>query len=332
MNKRTVIKVRYLNTDDSVSRPRKIQKIVTEGEVKYYPMSVGSIGKNTHELEIDPSSFTTHQMYEKAKVPIITIKEETEIEIVRVRFKDVRKKGNGIGRPTRVYKYTTGNTVGYKHIRADHKFNPAIDPDTFITKWDAGPTPTPKAPIRYSDERLMEEFHWTPEQCKANKRGFSAKDIQRLRRKLGTQNMSQDQAREALTKYGSIRKAEQALDAEIQAHSKRIEEALSKKYEVVHMGRWTRVYLKDDEKKVKTIKRTFKGFEKQFRHIILTLKKNDITMPKEATIKELYDLYNVHLDELRARRAEAEYENRKSKDWKHPIKGEKPEVNETSTI
>jgi len=228
--KRSVLRVRYRNSNETLSRPHKIQKIIdTEGKTKYFTMA--------NSREIDPSTFVTKWENKKAKKPTVKPEEDTTTEVIRVRFKDSRKKGNGLGRPTRIYKLTTGEKVEYKRYNPNKNFSSAIDPEDFITEWEKGKTPTPRPLRKYTDEQLMKLGYSLEELHIVRGRTYSAKQVNKLRKLLGgTKNVSGDEARKHLDEHGGMHKAKEALADEIEQVKKRREEAQEN---VTHMGKFT---------------------------------------------------------------------------------------------
>lgn len=228
--KRSILRVRYRNSNGSLSRPHKIQKIIdTEGKTLYFTMG--------NSRKIDSSTFVTKWKDKKAKKPIVTKKLTTTTETILVRFKDPRKAGNGLSRPTRIYKLTTGDLVEYKHYNPNKNFSSAIDPSDFITEWEKGKTPTPRPLRKYNNEKLKEMGYNATEIHEIRGRTYSAKDVKKMRKALGgTKLISGDAARVILDKYGNIHKAYMGMSDEIEAVKGR---RISSQEDVTHMGKFT---------------------------------------------------------------------------------------------
>lgn len=177
--KREVIRVRYRNSTGTLSRPCKLQKLTyDDGSIEYHNMSMKS--RKTGDLEhvtqdkhgndkihysIDPETFITSWETKTKrgvihKEPVSKKINEPKVETVRVRFYN-KKKGNKLGRPTKVYKITPITKFSVKegdnHVEKEKEGTPIytpyvkgsrveLDPSTFVTEWEAGPTPTPRPP------------------------------------------------------------------------------------------------------------------------------------------------------------------------------------------
>jgi hypothetical protein len=226
-----------------------------EGNVKYLTMN--------SKYEKDPSTFTTENIYPKDKKPTVKTEETTITKVIRVRFKDSRKKGNGLGRPTRLYELTTGDKVEYKRYNPNKNFSSAVDPNDFITEWERGKTPTPRPLRKYNNEKLTEMGYTMAEIHDIRGRTYSAKDIKKLRKALGgTKQCSADEARKYLDEHGSYHKTTTAHKDKIDAVRKNREK---EQKNVTHMGKYTHGKAKKPSKNkpAKSLKRKMTKSQKK---------------------------------------------------------------------
>jgi hypothetical protein len=216
--KKEVIQVRYRNSDGTLSRPHKIQKLtLSEDNIEYRKFNNQFITTDLTIFEVVPiitleegkvisrvskeGNRTYSKDYlglteniNKYKLRIKKTKDEKS-EVIRVKFITIEELGGEkhYSRPTRVVKHTRLVKYSVKeedlHVEKEKeesyytKQNSKIilDPNTFITKWAYGPTPTPKPTYE--------------------KRGWRSKDVKILHSHIG---LTYRKCRELLEENGSL--------------------------------------------------------------------------------------------------------------------------------
>jgi len=195
--KRIVIRVRYRNQSGTLSRPHKIQKIEVKGVWKYFTMN--------RSREIDPTLLVFKWEDKNRKIQPVVVKETSIREIIRVKFHTTKNGESKLSRPVRVYKITTKDVVKYiKYPSVGYAKE--INPKEFVTDWKRGKTPRQKPLRKYTKDQLKQLGYSIDEIAKLH-RGFSAKDVSTLRRRMGgTKVISGDIARKLLTNHGGLGK------------------------------------------------------------------------------------------------------------------------------
>lgn len=230
IKQRTVITVRYLNKNGTLSRPHKIQKIITkEGDFKYFNMN--------NKWEIDPSTFTTNWVEKNKKQVPPKIKPTTIVEVIRVKFHVKKKDIQTLSKSTRIYKLTTGDKIEYKRYNSNKNYGAPLNPSEFITEWKKGPTPTPKPLRKYSDIELQKRGYTIDQIKEIRGRSYSAKDVKTFRQRMGgLKKFSAKEAREQLDKHKTINNA---ILANKEILNKVREDRIKSSNNVVHMGKIT---------------------------------------------------------------------------------------------